>query len=65
LHAVYASYGVREEDAGAVVAYLMAIGAVGTIVWLAMIRALRRRQRWARLVAKGAPLGPSAWPSPT
>jgi hypothetical protein len=33
LHAVYASYGVREEDASAVVAYLMGIGAVGTIVW--------------------------------
>lgn len=40
------------------VAYLMTIGAVGTIVWLAMTRAVRRRQRWARLVAKGAPLGP-------
>jgi hypothetical protein len=34
-----------------------AIGAVGTIVWLAMIRAVRRRQRWARLVAEGAPSG--------
>jgi hypothetical protein len=51
LQALYSPYGVSAPDASVVVIYLVAVGVVGALVWLATIRMLRRRWRWARLFA--------------
>ena len=57
LQALYSPYGVPAPDALVVVAYLVAVGVVGALVWLATIWVVRRSQRWARVLATVALLG--------
>lgn len=53
LHTVYAGTGVAEPAAGAIVAYLVVVGALGTLSWVLTLRAVRRRRRGARPAATG------------
>jgi hypothetical protein len=57
LQALYSPYGVPAPDASLVVVYLVAVGVVGALLWLAAIRALRRGWRWARLFSTAVLLG--------
>lgn len=51
LHGVYAGSGAAPPSAGALTTYLVVVGLLGGISWLAMIRAVRRGRGWARPVA--------------